>query len=645
MRKILNKLNILWLAIFFTGLTSAVEAQIFAENFEPNPHISSEIHLINQYIAARAPQLRGESLYQMLANNRLFVKNDSILVSFQVNNTSEFETVDEMNRVGARFVQVLPGNIYYSGFVQIDSFLRFPELFPNTTLKIDVEYNIPTNDDQGPAHINSITYETGGGIPNAGEGITIAILDGDWTAYNMSVLNGFAPSNFTYFDCAGGSCIEATIPGDNDNCADNPSCLGHASNSAQTVFDHAPAATYLLFNTPSTSARAAAILKAAEEGANLITCSQSGYITGWNDNTGVLCAAANDKSVRDMLMFFSAGNRNGDATSNGSHWQGSFTDSNGNLFHEWSGFDEVNNITTAIADSAFTHVSIQCNSGGTNEIYRVQFVNLATGTVVQQCSVNPSSFCQYQNLTGGPVNVGIRVLSMSSAEQPDFEMWTHDAGRYQYFSTSNQTSSPANCTDNQNILIIAAVPQLNFGDENPDPAVFSSSGPTNNMANSVKLTGPTFTSVARFTSAGVMVPGTYGGTSCATPNVAGAAAAFWSKHSSLTADQVRSILLTKARNYKDWGPAGYDDRFGHGGAFLFGYNGNNIYLNQSLGVSEEAPASGIFPWYSIKDINDLAPANRNVIMLTNDSQTGPDVIDKNMVINAAGAPDTSKRIE
>lgn len=644
MKTIILKITLLFLAISFTF--DRASAQMLAEPVEGEYAISYTVNQINQYISTREPDLRGQALYDRLAYQRFFLSGDSILVSFQIPDNNEFETVEMMNRSGANFHQVLEGHIYYAGFVQIDSLLRFPTIFHNSAIRMELEYDIPTNDEEGPERINSITYETGGSNPNAGNGITIAILDNNWTAYNMAMNDGLVPSTFIYYDCASGSCTQTTIPGGNSGCTSANGCVGHGTSSVQTVFHHAPAATYRIYNTPGVSARAAAIQHATNLGADIITCSQSGYNTGWNDNTGVLCSAVNASGASSTLMFFSAGNRNGTGATgqNGSHWQGNFND-NGNGFHRWSGNDIVNNRTTSVAPNASFHVRIQCdNDGGWINRYEVQIINTANNNILESSSFSTSRTLSWTNDTGGSRNVGIRLRALTSF-RPEFEMWTHNAGQYQYFSTSNQTSSPANCTSNPRMLPVAAVEQANYDQSNPNAMWYSSSGPSNDNNNSVGLAGPTNTGVARYTSGGTQVMNTYGGTSAATPNVAGAAAAFWSKHPGLTANQVRTILIFKAFNYKNWGVSGYDDQFGWGGAYLFSYSPNNIYLHQLSSNNGIAPSNGVYPWYSIKDINNMAPNNRNVIMLTNDTDTSPYTISKSMTVNAAGDPGTSKRIE
>lgn len=639
-------LNTVILIVFLISGYGQLKAQMFAEIVDHDFVISYKVNQIKQYIETKAPNLRGQALYDRLAFDHFYVRGDSILISFQIEQQSDFDVLEIMNRSGASFTEVLKGDIYYAGFVQIDSLLRFPELFPHTGLKLELVYDFPNSDEQGPERTNSITYETGGMNPNAGSGITIAVLDSGWQAFTNARNDGLVPNSYSYFTCSSGTCIPSIVPGGNSTCTDPNGCAGHGTRSVQTVFHHAPAANYIIYNTTNTVARAAAIQHATDLGVDVITCSQSGYNTGWNDNTGVLCSAVNAPNANGVLMFFSAGNRNGTGVSgrNGSHWQGNFND-NGNSLHRWHGTDIVNNRTQPLQPNENFHVNIQCNNfGGVMLTYSIVIINTDNDTIIAMQPFISSATVSWTSNLDHDINVGIVLLALT-ANRPEFEMWTHNAGLYQYFSTSNQTSSPANCTNNIRLLTVAAVDQADYDQSNPNAMWYSSSGPTNNNSNSVMLAGPTETNAAYYTSNGIQIMGTYGGTSAATPNVAGATAAFWSKHQGLTATHVRNILIHKAYNYKDWGPSGYDDNFGWGGAYLFSFNSTNIYLHQISGNSGIAPSNGVYPWFSLKDINNMAPNNRNVIMLTHDSETTPFTIIKNMTINAVGNSNTSKRIE
>jgi hypothetical protein len=625
-------------------------AQMFAKSIEGHYSINYKLNQINRYLAEDEPDLKGELLYHRLEKEGLFIFKDSLLISLTASTKEQLDLIDLMNKKGASIKQVLREQIYYAGFVQIDSLLQFPFLFTDIDLRLNLEHRYEEGDNQGPGLINSASYETGGNNLNAGSGITIAILDAGWGHYFLARDNGYAPEDFIYYNCSSGTCIETTIPGGQITCpGDSPFCAGHGNMSVQTVFHHAPAATYLIYNVSGNVNRAAAIQHAAGHGANIITCSQSSYNTGWNDNTGIICNAIN--AAPGVLMFFSAGNRNGNENRNGEHWQGFFND-DGNGTHIWGDNNIQNNWigpNSIINEGSSFSVNIQCDNdnGGNTDRYEIQIINSGTNDVLSVCRFSQNTLCSWMNSTGNPVNVGIRLIALTSL-RPEFELWTHCGciRGYQYFSSNNQTTSPANC-NHPRVLTVAAVDKNHYNWSSPSAMASSSSGPTNDNNSSIGLTGPTNTYVAKYNAGGDEEISAYGGTSCATPNVAGAAAAFWSKNLNLNADHIRNILVDKAQIFKDWGPTGYDDRFGYGGAYLCDYNFNNAYMDQDNGEQGQFPQDCSQFWHSLKDLNTMYPKDHhlNVQMLTDDLECAPCVLNRKMTIFSTGNPGSFKKIE
>jgi len=195
------------------------------------------------------------------------------------------------------------------------------------------------------------------------------------------------------------------------------------------------------------------------------------------------------------------------------------------------------------------------------------------------------------------------------------------------------------CIDHENVIAVAAVDQSDYSSNDAPIQWYSSIGPTNNDANSVGITGPTNNTVQDFDQFGAFCSTTFGGTSCATPNVAGAVAAFWSRHPSLNGDDVSNLIKKKASLFKDWGSSGYDNTFGNGGLFLYSYDPlrQNIYVDTDLGLNGVSPGNFMYPWDNIKDINDqtLLTNPGNVILLTNDPVSAPKLISKKMIIKSA----------
>jgi len=631
-RILTNRLFDILILILLLLFSRNLNCQFRAVEISPDHKINNVVAQINKYrFNGKSPTLK--SLLLELDEEEYFIKADSILVSTELYMNDQFNDLELMNMSGAKIVQVLPNNPYYQGYVQLDSLLRFPKLFSDTQVYLEFVQRDRTADNEGPANTNSQSYETGSSSnPNSGNGLTIAIIDGSgWEAYNIAASQGFAPSTFTYFDCSSGVCTETTLPGSNSG--DVTGTMDHGTMVAQIVFDHAPASNYILYRSGNVNGRAAAISHAVGQGSDIISCSQSGYNTGWNDNTGVLCAAVNDPDNTNVLMFFSSGNRGSDG-SLGSHWQGRFVDNDNDGFHEWSNNDEMNSRISPVGPGGNTNVRLQWN--GSVDSYDAQIINEDTNAVLVECnSSGASETCSWTNpnpLGSVPINVGIRIIA-NSIIRPSFEFWSHNGGFYEYFSNSNQTSSPGNCTNNENLLAVAALTQGNYNLLTPFIDWYSSQGPTNNLNPSVDLTGPTDNTIVDYNVDGTVnaTRTTFGGTSCATPNVAGATAAFWSKHPGLSANEVRVIILSQSSSFKDWGSFGYDNAFGHGGMYLFDYSFSNIYISDKNAIRGVYPSNNIYPWDNTKDTDDAGPFNSKAIILDGNIIEGTHLLDKKML--------------
>jgi len=117
-----------------------------------------------------------------------------------------------------------------------------------------------------------------------------------------------------------------------------------------------------------------------------------------------------------------------------------------------------------------------------------------------------------------------------------------------------------------------AVGAINQATDTLEP--FSSSGPTDGPSprNKPEICGPDFT-LTHQTSLNPFTPGTFPGTSAATPHVAGGAALLLDQNPSLTVDQLRNKLINEART----------------GA----YSVNNLCGGNSGALSLQAASTGI----------------------------------------------------
>jgi hypothetical protein len=146
----------------------------------------------------------------------------------------------------------------------------------------------------------------------------------------------------------------------------------------------------------------------------------------------------------------------------------------------------------------------------------------------------------------------------------------------QYFVPESSIMWPASCSA-PNVIGVAGVIHTDF---NSPPGstgineVYSSEGPTNDAGYGVDITGATRTTIG--------ASGSFFGTSCASPNCAGATAALWSSQIFLDSDQIMWLINKKAGMYNDWGAVGVDPVYGYGGLRLYDYIENTKYVDRVI---------------------------------------------------------------
>ncbi|UBM57778.1 S8 family serine peptidase [Marinilongibacter aquaticus] len=446
------------------------------------------------------------------------------------------------------------------------------------------------DDNQGPAEMNSSTYQT---ASTGGNGIRIGVIDSGFMNLQTAINAGAAPTP-AYMWRAGGQV---------NNVSTMSVDTRHGTGCLETVFDHAPNATYEIYDSANMTEFGNAVAQCITNGVDIISHSKSYYNLGWGDNSGSACAAVNSaaNSIGGIVVFTSAGNRAN------THWEGDFEDDDGDDWHEWSGADELNNIT--VGNGGYCRASLSWNPVA-NSDYNVYIYRLSDNVILASSTNSGTTFedCGWTNSTGSSVNVGIAVKRMGTAS-PVFEVFSHNSSTsdYQYAVASGSNTSPSNSTY-ANVISVGAVPFNLYGS---DPgtggivASYSSQGPTNSGALAPDVSAPTNTTTVAY-------GGAFTGTSCATPNAAGMAAAFWSANSYLDNYGVTQILLRKAQLYKDWGANGDDNVYGKGGLFLYDYMANTRYLYRGGGNSTGALDR---PFYNFEQAQSHTPNNGRVVIL------------------------------
>lgn len=440
-------------------------------------------------------------------------------------------------------------------------------------------------DNEGPTNMNSDSYSGVGG-----NGIRVAIIDGGFGSLSGAVSGGHCPTP-TYMWRAGSEITTVASMSTGDV---------HGTACVETVFDHVPNSDFELYNIGNSTELGSAVNLCQSHGVNVISMSLSFINTGWADNTGAACIAANDAANSGILFFTSCGNRAQ------THWEGSFSDSDADDWHNWSGTDEGNARTASAGDNIA--VSLSWNPVA-NSDYDLYIYRSSDNAVLASSTNSGLTFedVSWTNTTGASVSFYIAVRKIGSSS-PTFEIFSADNGStYEYQVASGSNTSPSNST-NDNVLSVGAVPYASYGSAAGTSGIiasYSSQGPTNSGNLAPALCSPTGTTTFAY-------GGSFGGTSCATPNAAGMAAAFWSGNTYLDGTGLRQILLKKAQIYKDWGTAGDDYVYGKGGLFLYDYAAKTRYMyrqaNNTTGLTTR-------PFYTFSQAQTNTPTNGTVVIL------------------------------
>jgi hypothetical protein len=465
---------------------------------------------------------------------------------------------------------------------------------------------------EGPDVINSDSYSN-----NAfdGAGRVIAIIDSGFQNLTAARNNGDAPA------AADTTEINYTLTG-------FQATTEHGTGCVEAAFDHSPGATWRLYKTDSVTDLGNAVDNAIDNGVDIISHSIRRYNQGWFDNSGGACAAANEAGQNGIIFFTSAGNR-GD-----SHWGGDFESGDGHSdWHDFSLGDETINIIMADGEGANFYMSWDI-SGGTYD-YDLYAYDSADPPNVLASSTNGGNNYEsfgFTNNTGSAKIIRLAVWR-DSGGVTTFELFAHGGGTWQeHIVAAGSTTSPSNST-HFNVVSVGAV---DWNDYSSPPGThgiiedYSSRGPSNSGLTLPDICGPTNTT-------GLTYSGGFGGTSCATPNNAGATCAFWSAYPQLSASAIRWLMLRQASIYKDWGGGGTDNTYGRGGASLIDYFANTTWVARAYGNINDTTAG---PYYRVDPAHEAAVPGGRLLFVLGGSYPEPATLTKNLRVEAIGGSAT-----
>ncbi|MEL6986799.1 MAG: S8 family serine peptidase [Bacteroidota bacterium] len=578
------------LLIAYLGVHTQDDAwqAIIEEKVPAKYNMSANIYQIAKY-TEEVPLKKV--IEQIQKGNLLFKTNHGLHVELVYGTYGKDKiNVDEVKNAGLTVNLSWENRV--DGWIMPDKLLAFSENLSDKYYIYGLEEEEHNN--QGPAAMNSDTYRDNG---KDGSGIKVAILDRGYSNINAVVNANAAPSSYTGQDYTGNGFTGGTGV--------------HGTACVEAVFDHAPGATYYMYNVSSTSGTqwANAVNHAIANNVNVITSSLGPHNTGWDDNSGPQNAAVLNALNDGMLFFSTAGNETA------VHYQSNFRDLDNDNWHTFTNGDERNYMTLAASnnnnDNDRVTAWLQWDGSASTDDYDMYLYNSSGTVLASGNSASGFESLSYTNPLNNSVQVYIGIYHFEG-NSTEFELFTTRS--LEHAVPESSIECPSN-NSWSNAISVGAVYRTNYGDApGTDPiASYSSHGPTNGGRQAPDIAALTGSTTVTYN-------GDFNGTSCAAPNAAGAAVALWSALPNYDATGIRQVLLRKAQLAKDWGDSGTDYVYGHGGLVLYDYKTNPVYVYRSAGNTS---GSNTRPYYNIEQVDANAPTNANVTFLGQDYPTPP----------------------
>ncbi len=372
-----------------------------------------------------------------------------------------------------------------------------------------------------------------------GAGVKVGIVDLGFAGYTARQASGDLPASLTTADFGCGSDFASTEP--------------HGTAVAEIVHEMAPSAALYLICIDDEIDLGQAKDYAIAQGIQIINHSVAWFNTARGDGTGgpgTPDAIVADARAKGILWVNAAGNYQQ------RHWSGTFNDTDGDGFHNFTPTQNYNAITfpggatlcfflkwddwpASAQDYDFYLVSVP---GGTP---------LLSSTSFQTGSQPPTEFiCAVNN--GPTVTVGLAIRRFSATQTPRFDLISTGAN-LQFQVPAGSIIEPAS---SPHVLAAGAICWQNDALE-----PYSSLGPTIDGRTKPDIAGQDAMSSATYGAFTTCGNSGFAGTSAAAPTVAGAAALVKQANPTFTRDQLAAYLIGQA---VDLGPAGPDNSFGAG---------------------------------------------------------------------------------
>jgi len=364
-----------------------------------------------------------------------------------------------------------------------------------------------------------------------GAPVRVGVLDVGFKGY-QSLLGSELPASVTTM---------SFHPGGIEGIGEAPPDQVHGTACAEVIHDVAPNAELFLANFNNLSDNDAAVDWMIEQGVDVISYSIGWFNVGPGDGRGPVNDAVQRALDAGIEFVTSAGN---DARN---HWEGVYSDPDGNGWQNFSGSDEGNSVFLSAGDQlvVFLNWDDWFTTAQDYDLYIFDAADnvVAASTDFQTGLQSPTEAVGFTAPVAGTYSVAIN--RWSATRDVTLEMFFFVNRDMQYLTPAGSLGIPADTAG------AVAVGATYWGDDVIE--WFSSQGPTTDGRIKPDISAPDGVASATY--------GTFFGTSAAAPHAAGAIALMKSRFGVFELPQIREILYGRA---VDRGVAGKDNIYGFG---------------------------------------------------------------------------------
>lgn len=356
-----------------------------------------------------------------------------------------------------------------------------------------------------------------------GTGVKIAVLDGGFEGY-MNLLGSELPSNL----------VTRSF---------HPNGIGagssHGTACAEIVHDVAPGAELYLVNFQTVLDLNQAVDWLVSQGIDIISFSM-GYLYGDpGDGTGIICEIVDESTAQGVFWVTSAGNEAEN------HYQGQFSDTDFDYYHNFGGVDETINIYATAGETITISLTWHTNWPTTEDydlsLYDSNMFEVDYSFNDQTIWDDPIEIINYNVSTTGTYHIVIEEYS--TTQNHVIEIFS-SIPLDEYIVKEGSITIPADANG------AFSVGAIDYSDHNLHS--YSSQGPTTDGRTKPDIAAPSGVSTETYSS--------FYGTSASAPHITGVAAQLL-QNKNLSPQQLKNALTNTAI---DLGITGTDNEYGAG---------------------------------------------------------------------------------